>query len=628
MFQISTAPRRSVGRAAWLALALLGGSCAEGNSPSAAAGPRTAAPQSAVGVPPPPEVPPVSPAQATFYQQAFSQAERFEPKKIPPEMLRSLDQGNDTYVKVRGPNNQLLGYLRDIQAPVTLAAGCECAPLNLTLVFNPDFTFRTLISAAPLTKHGHTPMTQEDVQRLVEIAKDPPKELRRVLDPEDIVDAETGATKRAHQEHVVPMAGLSTHRVVGLVRDTQRILQGAPASWDQRRLQEVLRAAGEDHLLRARYLAELLPTVETPSMGREAHHLMARSYLLALEQGAAPAAQVEALLLEAGLGPEVDALEALEACYELATRKLRLALAQRCVDTYRHSPHVAAADLARLEGTLRYQAGEAQAAVELLQRAAADFGVEIDPELHVRLGESLAASGQGPQACEVATSLLFHHPRLPAVESLLKQCGDPAQVKQQTYQALHQRLLQRERTTGDPVPVLPLETHNAEPLDLVLADPHRVTVAVFFATWCPHCRAEMPAIVQFAQQVASGPWAQKVRVVGIRTAVEKESEPYATFEQTFAPTFPVYTDPVMALAFSKFAKSQDLSPSIPVVAVIDQHARVRHILESGDYRDTAQELIWAVQHVLNNPGTPEQLDTQGDASPQAPQTTQPADEAS
>jgi len=122
---------------------------------------------------------------------------------------------------------------------------------------------------------------------------------------------------------------------------------------------------------------------------------------------------------------------------------------------------------------------------------------------------------------------------------------------------------------------------------------------MFFATWCPHCRAELPRVNAFFRAVEGQPRLKgKVRVIGIRTAVEKETEPYDAFVARFAPAFPVWVDPVMALALGKFAKSQGLGPSVPVLAVIDTAGYVRYVLEAGDYRDTAKELLWAVEDLL------------------------------
>src|SRR5690606_32545422 len=83
-----------------------------------------------VDIPPPPTVEPVSAAKAEYYRQAFPAAARFQPSRIPRDVVRSLDQGNDTYVEACGANDVLRGYLRDINAPVSLSAACECHPLN------------------------------------------------------------------------------------------------------------------------------------------------------------------------------------------------------------------------------------------------------------------------------------------------------------------------------------------------------------------------------------------------------------------------------------------------------------------------------------------------------------------
>src|SRR5690606_16598277 len=128
--------------------------------------------------------------------------------------------------------------------------------------------------------------------------------------------------------------------------------------------------------------------------------------------------------------------------------------------------------------------------------------------------------------------------------------------------------------------------------DLQLGKEGRVTVAVFFATWCPHCQMELPRVVAFARMAQKHEeLAGKVRVLGIRTAIEKEVEPYEEFERRMGLNFQVYTDPVMALAFSKFAKAHGLGGGIPVVAVVDRRGYTRFNLINGDYRNTARDLL-------------------------------------
>src|SRR5687768_7741909 len=114
MFEISTGPRRL--RFAVLLGGLLLSHCTGPTKPEPAVGdgPDAAGAEAPLAIPPPPEVAPVAAAQAEYYRQAFPTASRFAPKRIPPDMVRSLDQGNDTYVEAYGPDGGLLGYLRDI----------------------------------------------------------------------------------------------------------------------------------------------------------------------------------------------------------------------------------------------------------------------------------------------------------------------------------------------------------------------------------------------------------------------------------------------------------------------------------------------------------------------------------
>ena len=149
------------------------------------------------------------------------------------------------------------------------------------------------------------------------------------------------------------------------------------------------------------------------------------------------------------------------------------------------------------------------------------------------------------------------------------------------------------------MPSLSLEVKDFKEVELPLHKAGKITVAVFFATWCAHCRAELPRIIAFVRSAASqSRLKDKVRVVGIRTAIDKEKQPYAEFLAAFEPNFPIYTDAVMSMAFSKFSKSQNLAASIPTVAVIDGQGIVRYIVASGDYRDTGRELLWAIDSLL------------------------------
>ncbi|MBI3179385.1 MAG: hypothetical protein HYZ27_06960 [Deltaproteobacteria bacterium] len=89
-----------------------------------------------------------------------------------------------------------------------------------------------------------------------------------------------------------------------------------------------------------------------------------------------------------------------------------------------------------------------------------------------------------------------------------------------------------------------------------------------------------------------------MRVVGVRTGIERESESYAEFRRRIPLTFPVFTDATMSLSFGKFARAHGMATALPTVGVADAAGVVRFFLPSGDWRDTAKELQWAVEALL------------------------------
>ena len=83
-------------------------------------------------------------------------------------------------------------------------------------------------------------MTDEDVARLIQIARNPNPALTGVADVKDLVDGISGPTKKEFKDFVVEKAALTSWRVAMLTAETRRILQGAPLSLDQKRLESLL----------------------------------------------------------------------------------------------------------------------------------------------------------------------------------------------------------------------------------------------------------------------------------------------------------------------------------------------------------------------------------------------------
>lgn len=541
-------------------------------------------------------------SSVAFYRRAFADAQNFVPKRIPEAMLAPIDRSNDRYYEVYSKSGRLLGYLRDFSGPVSPADACPCNPLSLTLAFNPDRGLRSLISPAPLQKYGHAPLSDEEHARLEQLLKAPPAALLSVRRVEDMVDATTGATKLPLAPVVVPQAALSTRRLAGVVRDTQEILRGAPAGRDRERLHGILvgKSAPMDQ---AKGLAVLLPSLESPDLKRQAYYFLSTTYLNALDSNARGDHGVESVLLQPGLAPESEAEDVAHVCYRLADKGLRGEFVRTCATSLESSQGVPPGAVALLRGTERLAAGEAKAALPSLREASRRFSASLYPELHLRLSQAYVLAGQPAAGCRHAERLFAEHSLMPGLSEALQACVTPTRsmpaVVAGLQEAARASLLEHALPPGPPVAPLELE-NDAQKIETVpLHAPGKVTIAVFFATWCPHCRAELPRVKAFVKAASEHPqWKDKLRVVGVRTAVEKENEPYEAFKAAVGPNFPIYTDANLSLAFSAFAKATGVPAGLPTTAVIDERGAPRFFLEPGDFRDTQSELGWAVESLL------------------------------
>jgi len=92
-----------------------------------------------------------------------------------------------------------------------------------------------------------------------------------------------------------------------------------------------------------------------------------------------------------------------------------------------------------------------------------------------------------------------------------------------------------------------------------------VVIASFGATWCPPCRAELPALQALADKYA----AKKVKVVWISIDDKKVTDQeLAQFVQKLGVKFPVARD-LTGDAFAQFNQS-----SIPIQVVIDKQGNL------------------------------------------------------
>ena len=154
------------------------------------------------------------------------------------------------------------------------------------------------------------------------------------------------------------------------------------------------------------------------------------------------------------------------------------------------------------------------------------------------------------------------------------------------------------KLSGTPVAPLHVTKENKD-IALNLAQSGKVSLVVFFATWCPHCQQELPHLVDFQTNLLSNAKLKdKVQLLGVRTAIEREQEPYSAFQKRFNLNFPIYTDPAMSLVFSKFMQSQGKKPALPTLALVDEQGVVRYFIENGEHRNLEEELTWALESMV------------------------------
>ncbi|MEM6558379.1 MAG: TlpA disulfide reductase family protein [Myxococcota bacterium] len=527
----------------------------------------------------------VTDSKADYYRQAVPKAASFVGRRIPKSLIRSANKGNDVTVEARNEAGETIAYLRDFVGPVSMNESCPCDPLNLTLVFNAQKRFDSLLAPGPIYKWGKEPMSAEEIESLTEIIKNPEPALLKASSPDATVDATSGATKKEYAPFVVAKAALTTQRLAELAAHTEKLLTLAPQKRDQQRLLESFSEPDSDKTEQIKKLASFIGDSESESAREDAYRRLASSYVEIAEDSPDP--QVESVLLNARVDRELR----IAGCYLLAEKALRNDMTQDCVA--RTSTGSGKPLESRLAGTVAFNRKEYAEAVPSLEAASNVISHLVDPGLHYRLGEAARQSGDRGLACQTGKLLYRDAPLYPGVPKLLESCeyrSGVARLREEIEQVRRQRVLTGEHVNPAKVPTLNLEAENQSTIQTNLTDPERITVAVFFATWCAHCQRELPKIVDFRSTLNGD---SKVRVVAVRTMIERDVEEFDAFKARFGLNFPVHTDPAMGSAFASFAQSQNLErPGVPTVAVIDSSGDVRYFLRSYEYSDTPKELAW------------------------------------
>ncbi|OFZ78880.1 MAG: hypothetical protein A2583_11765 [Bdellovibrionales bacterium RIFOXYD1_FULL_53_11] len=127
---------------------------------------------------------------------------------------------------------------------------------------------------------------------------------------------------------------------------------------------------------------------------------------------------------------------------------------------------------------------------------------------------------------------------------------------------------------------------------------NKVTVMLFFATWCPDCRKELPQFQKLFEKYRGNP---AVEFVGIRTWRNREHEDYKEFVGRFGLGFALLSDtPKENPPYSKVAKLYGLE-WVPTLFIIDKKGVVRHRPENVDSATYVEKMSALIDPLAGEP---------------------------
>lgn len=551
----------------------------------------------AIVVPKKPEAPALDEATLKLYRKMLPQAHRFVPALVPKELKAAWGEHEEpVYTEALDSESVLIAHVRRMEEAPGLKNNKP-----LLLVLGKDFELLKIGPPGDWSKKNGQPFSSKELKQLVQ----------RVNQNASPLDGEArGSRSSASIEKSTKESRLDF--LVRVVKATGRVLKASKGIWDRSRIGKLMAKPTHQHVL-AKALATILPSLETDAARRQTYQLMVHAYVQARTFNGPKIPFIESQLFDAALKGKIGVQELANACYLFVNHNLYDFDIERCVSVIEQcngqgGQPLEPASQERLVGAWLFFKKDYAEALPVLREATKHIGLGRDPRLHLRFAQTLDALGHAEEACPIAKQLFQDHAKLEGTRAVLGTCNPysktvaPLASKIELDRKAQVLLSKREETTA--APVLELENPGLGFLDLDLAKQPCITVLVFFSTWCTHCGAEIPRINALASAIEQHSFLkEQACVVGIRTAMEREQIPYEDFLSRFKPQFPIYFDPTMSLAFTRFARSLGIPMLLPTLAVVDQKGVVRFLLESGEFRDTEQEVMWALTDLLKEQGT-------------------------
>ena len=100
----------------------------------------------------------------------------------------------------------------------------------------------------------------------------------------------------------------------------------------------------------------------------------------------------------------------------------------------------------------------------------------------------------------------------------------------------------------------------------------KVTALLFFASWCPHCKDELPYFEKLYEKYASNP---SVKFLAVRTYRRNEKEDFTKFVNRFGLQFEIAFDRTNKAPPEDMVAIQYNLPGVPTLLIIDKEGQIR-----------------------------------------------------